>query len=427
MTVLRGGGATDTGKVRSNNQDAFLVADHVFAVCDGVGGHQGGEVASATAVAALEETFTEQTLKGLVDAVAEANRRVWAKANDDPSLRGMGTTVTAVALVNEDGEERIAVANVGDSRGYILKHGELSQLTEDHSLVEQMYREGRLTREEADVHPQRSLITRALGLDDEVDVDNWQLLPAAADRILLCSDGLTNEVTDARIASTLRRLADPKEAATELVRLAVDAGGRDNVTVVVIDVLDDDAAAREASAALADRPSGIASRPAPADTDADAEPGVRRDDVRRRERMGRRFTWRVALFLVVLVAVLGAAAGAVGWYARRTYYVGAMAGEVAIFKGRPGGLLWFDPTVEQETGLSLRDVPEVRRDDVRDGHEVADLDAARRYVANLRDEARTSRTFGTTPGAPQLTTTTMAGAPAGSAVPGPQPTNAPPP
>lgn len=411
MTVLRGGGATDTGRVRANNQDAFLVSEHVFAVCDGVGGHQGGEVASATAVGALEEAFTEHTVQGLVDAVVEANRRVWQKANDDPSLRGMGTTVTAVALVVEDGEERIAVANVGDSRGYILTSGELSQLTEDHSLVEQMYREGRLSREEADVHPQRSLITRALGLDDDVEVDSWQLLPAAADRILLCSDGLSNEVPDDRIGSILRRLADPKEAATELVRLAVDAGGRDNVTVVVVDVLDDDTAAREASAALADRPSGTASRsgPEPVTGVVDDRRQRRRD---RRATGSRRFTWRVALFLVLLLAVLGAAAGAVGWYARRTYYVGAVGDEVAIFKGRPGGLLWFDPTVEQRTGLALTDVPEARRDDVRDGHEVSDLEAARRYVANLRDEAQASRTFGTTPSSAPLSSPPTTGAPA---------------
>jgi protein phosphatase len=403
VTVLRGGGATDTGKVRANNQDAFLVDEHVYAVCDGVGGHQGGEVASATAVEALRASFTELTIAGLVAAVEEANRRVWEKAEEDPSLRGMGTTVTAVALVVEDGEERLAIANVGDSRGYLLKAGELSQLTEDHSLVEQMYREGRLTREEADVHPQRSLITRALGLDPEVEVDNWQLLPATADRLLLCSDGLTNEVTDDRIASTLRRLADPEEAARELVRLAVEAGGRDNVTVVVVDIFDDDDAAREASSALAGRPSGLESRPPD-------EPGVEearrgtdlRRERRRAPRAGRRFTWRVALFLLLLLGVLGAAGAAVGWYARRTYYVGVEGDEVAIFKGRPGGLLWFDPTVEERTGLELTDVPESRRDDVEGGHEVADLAEAERYVANLRSEAEANRTFATTPSSQPL-------------------------
>jgi PPM family protein phosphatase len=204
------------------------------------------------------------------------------------------------------------------------------------------------------------------------------------------------------------------------VRLAVDAGGRDNVTVVVVDVLTDDHDARAASAALAGRPSGIESH-------AEAEHGADRDDERtgRRERRsarkaerGRRFTWRVALFLVLLLAVLGAAGAAVGWYARRTYYVGDDNGRVAIFKGRPGGLLWFDPTVERRTDLALADVPEARRDDVEGGHEVADLAAANRYVTNLRSEAEAAGAFGTTTSTTATATTT-------APLPAPQTTTAP--
>src|SRR5437870_10578968 len=161
----------------------------------------------------------------------------------------MGTTMTALALVEEDGEERLAVVNVGDSRAYLLQQGELSQLTEDHSLVEELVREGRLSPEDAIDHPQRSMITRALGLEPDVEVDSWQLLPFAGDRVLLCSDGLTNEISDDRIESTLRRLGDPQEAADELVRLARDAGGGDNITVIVVDVVDDDDKAAVASAA----------------------------------------------------------------------------------------------------------------------------------------------------------------------------------
>ena len=402
MTILRAGGATDVGKVRSNNQDAFAVGDRLCVVCDGVGGHQGGEVASATAVEAIREHFTDGTLDGLLAAIEAANRAVWDRARTDTGLRGMGTTVTAVALVQEDGEERLAVVNVGDSRAYLLQEGELSQLTEDHSLVEQMYREGRITRAEADVHPQKSLITRALGLDDEVEIDSWQVLPDGVDRILLCSDGLTNEVPDDRIASILRRLADPEEAARELVRLANDAGGRDNVTVVVIDVVDDAAAALAASEAVADESSGLRSRDA--DRGATDERLVDRPDRRRSSAQTRRMTWRVALFTLLLLVVLGAAGAAVGWYARRTYFVGVDDGNVAVFKGRPGGLLWFDPTVERRTRLDIDDVPEARRDDVSDGHEVADREAADRYVANLEDEAEALRTFATTPTSAPLPT-----------------------
>ena len=168
MTALRAGGATDVGRVRQNNQDCYLVEDNLFVVADGVGGHRGGEVASLTAIEAMRASFNEHeepTLAELIGAVLQANRAVWEKAQADPQLRGMGTTLTALALVVEDGEERLALVNVGDSRAYLLQQGELSQLTEDHSLVEELVREGRLTRQEAEVHPQRSLITRALGLE----------------------------------------------------------------------------------------------------------------------------------------------------------------------------------------------------------------------------------------------------------------------
>src|SRR5205814_7081004 len=163
MTELRAGGATDTGLVRAHNEDNYLADERLFVVADGVGGHKAGEVASQTAVDTLEREFQEPTTDGLIDAVKTANRTVWDLAESNPDQRGMGTTLTAVALVNEDNEERLAVVNVGDSRAYLLQQGELEQLTEDHSLVEQLVREGQLTPAEAQVHPQRSIITRALG------------------------------------------------------------------------------------------------------------------------------------------------------------------------------------------------------------------------------------------------------------------------
>src|SRR5437588_2157678 len=258
MTELRAGGATDTGLVRDHNEDNYLTDEGLFAVADGVGGHKAGEVASQTAVDTLQREFREPTTDGLVDAVKTANRTVWDLAESNPDQRGMGTTLTAVALVNEDGEERLAVVNVGDSRAYLLQQGELEQLTEDHSLVEQLVREGQLTPEEAMVHPRRSIITRALGLDPDVEVDSWELTPYKGDRLLLCSDGLTNEVSDEQIASMLRTVSDPEEAARQLVQEARDHGGSDNITCVVVDVVDDDNRAETASAALAADP------PAPA-------------------------------------------------------------------------------------------------------------------------------------------------------------------
>src|SRR2546421_894961 len=215
MTTLRAGGATDVGLVRAHNEDRFLADERLFAVADGVGGHKAGEVASQTAVETLQREFTEPTTDGLVDAVKKANRTVWNLAESNRDQRGMGTTLTAIALVDDGGEDRLAVVNVGDSRAYLLQQGELEQLTEDHSLVEQLVREGQLTPEEAQVHPQRSIITRALGLDPDVEVDSWELTPYKGDRILLCSDGLTNEVSDDEIASTLRSVSDPEEAARQ--------------------------------------------------------------------------------------------------------------------------------------------------------------------------------------------------------------------
>src|SRR3954451_24299044 len=254
MTALRYGSATDVGRGRSNNEDSYVVAEPLFAVADGMGGHAAGEVASQEAVEVLKGEFEagSATVDSLVHAVAEANRAVWGRAADDTDLRGMGTTVTAVALVVEDGEEHLAIANVGDSRAYLLRQGELSQLTDDHSVAEQMVREGQLLPEEAAVHPQRHVLTRVLGMAPEIDVDCFPILPYKGDRVLLCTDGLINEVSDSQIASLLRRRAEPAEAARELVEMAKEAGGHDNITVIVVDVVDDDERSELASAALAE-------------------------------------------------------------------------------------------------------------------------------------------------------------------------------
>ncbi|MDQ4070760.1 MAG: Stp1/IreP family PP2C-type Ser/Thr phosphatase, partial [Actinomycetota bacterium] len=250
MTVLRAGAATDVGQVRQINEDRYLADERLFAVADGVGGHQAGEVASQTAVDTLLKTFEEgeQTTEGLIAAVEAANHAVWQLAQGSREKRGMGTTLTALALVRENGEEQLALANVGDSRTYLLQQGDLIQLTEDHSLVEELVRDGKLSPDEAQTHPQRSIITRALGMEPEIEVDSWEIIPFQGDRILLCSDGLTNELSDERIASTLRQLADPQEAARDLVRQARAAGGSDNITVVVVDVVDDDGRSQRASA-----------------------------------------------------------------------------------------------------------------------------------------------------------------------------------
>jgi protein phosphatase len=374
----------------------------------------------------LQHAFTEPTTDNLVEAVKTANRTVWNLAEANSDQRGMGTTLTAIALVDEGGEDRLAIVNVGDSRAYLLQQGQLEQLTEDHSLVEQLVREGQLTPEEAQVHPQRSIITRALGLDPDVEVDSWELTPYKGDRLLLCSDGLTNEVSDDDIASTLRTVSDPEEAAKQLVDAARNHGGNDNITCVVVDVLDDDDRAEAASAALAAEPppppmpapERPIARPSPTDDDAHttmAAPRVEPQAARATpaEARSRRFTWRVFAFVLAVIVVVAGGLVAVGWYARHTYYVGIDRGQVAIFKGRPGGLLWFNPTLDRRTSLAARDVPAARLPDVKAGKEEATRAEAQRYVNALREESAAQAQTTTT-------TTTPAAAPA-PAPPAPQP------
>ncbi|MGH8919117.1 MAG: Stp1/IreP family PP2C-type Ser/Thr phosphatase, partial [Actinomycetes bacterium] len=228
--------------------DNLLLADPLYAVADGMGGHAAGEVASETAVQALESAWkgsSPPTPEALAEAARAANRAVWEKAQADADLRGMGTTLVAVALV----DEQLAVINVGDSRAYRLRQGELSQLTSDHSLVAELVAEGQIHSDEAEFHPQRHVLTRALGVDANVGVDLQTLDVETGDRVLLCSDGLCREVSDDQIAAILRRLADPTEAAKEMVNEAKASGGNDNITVVVVDAVVVDAVGDAAVAA----------------------------------------------------------------------------------------------------------------------------------------------------------------------------------
>ncbi len=203
-----------------------------------MGGHAGGEVAARMAVDTLGVVFGRQpTAMGLSEAVVEANTTVWQHSIDHPELRGMGTTLTAVGLVQEDGHDVLALVNVGDSRSYRLHDGQMTLLTTDHSVAEEMVRSGELTEQEAAVHPQRHILTRALGVSSDVSVDFWRLQPVRGDRYLLCSDGLTNELDDEQITQVLTSVADPREAADLLVRAARTHGGSDNITVIVIDVV----------------------------------------------------------------------------------------------------------------------------------------------------------------------------------------------
>jgi protein phosphatase len=432
-TALRWGGATHVGRVRSTNDDNYMARDDVglWAVADGMGGHQGGDVASAIACEALGRSFADHTVDGLIEAIEQANQAVYETATGDPELTGMGTTMVALAVVDEEGDEVLAVANVGDSRVYRYSVGALEQLTEDHSLVADLVRGGTLSPEEAAVHPQRNIVTRALGVNDRVPVDTLTVEPVAGHRYVLCSDGLFNEVTEPGIAGVLHRVDDPREAADELVRLAVDGGGRDNVTVVVVDVVDDGGRAGEASAALAvGAASGLAGRaesagvteteggsaagglpyePAGATNGSGAGRGT---EVGRTRPQGRRVTWRVLLFSLILLALIGGAFATIQWYGRSTYFVGFEGDRVAIFKGRPGGVLWLDPVLEETTDIERSHVPADTRDDLDAGKEQSSLGDAHRYVDRLSAradelaaETTTTTRPATTTSAPRTTTT----------------------
>ena len=228
------GAATDIGQVREGNEDSFLVVAPLYAVADGMGGHRGGEVASSIALETVQGMF-ERKEGSLADQVVEANRAVFDRSQNDRSVSGMGTTLTAVLV---DGS-RVHLVHVGDSRAYLLRGGELAQLTEDHTLVHRMVMEGEISQEEAETHPHRSILTRALGVDQSVQVDETDVETAAGDRLLLCTDGLTGMVPEGQIREILLESADPQEAVEKLVKVANRAGGIDNITAVILDFSED--------------------------------------------------------------------------------------------------------------------------------------------------------------------------------------------
>ena len=434
MIRLTAGSATDVGRVRTNNQDQLLVADDLYAVADGMGGHAAGEVASLTAVEALKVAYEQNGgAEGLVAAARQANRSIFERAQGNPELHGMGTTLVAVALVTEDGETRLAVVNVGDSRVYLLRDGELEQLTTDHSLVQELVDDGQLTELEAAIHPQRHVLTRALGVDHDVNVDLLQVLPLRGDRYMLCSDGLVRELNDDQVAGIMRRLANPKDAARELVSEAKDRGGNDNITVVVVDVVDDDDLPAAASAALGSNPPTQRTTPIPGAispidkkeegkgapppaTNWSGRVGAPAREPSPQAPKQRAVTWRVVAFLVVVVLLVVGAGVALAFYARGSYFVGLDNGQLTIYKGRPGGLLWFQPTIVDKTSTAANQVLPERLPDLRSGKEEPSLASAKDYVASLVAEATTTTTTTTVP----PTTTTVA-PPTTTTVPVPAP------
>ena len=230
---LSWGGATHQGQVRPVNEDALFADRGLFVVADGMGGHQAGEVASRITVKTLAGR-EHHSMGDLVTSVGAANTAVFEHASSSDQYKGMGTTLTALSVIGDGKPPMLGLVNVGDSRVYRMRDGALAQLTEDHSYVAELVRRGQISEAEAETHPYRNMLTRAIGVGDSVDVDQWELEPYGGDIYLLCSDGLTNEIEEDEILAVLSTSEDPTEAARELITRANRAGGRDNVTVVIV-------------------------------------------------------------------------------------------------------------------------------------------------------------------------------------------------
>jgi PPM family protein phosphatase len=340
MKLVQHAAVTDPGRRRRRNEDAHVVQPPLFAVADGMGGAQAGEVAARIAASALRDSNAETGEDAVVALIQEANRRVYEAAASDDARAGMGTTMTA-ALVESDA---VRIGHVGDSRAYRVRDGVLEQLTEDHSLVAELVRSGKLSPEEADVHPQRSVITRVLGTDPEVDVDTFEVESRPGDLFMICSDGLTSMVDDDAILAVLQQGGRTlQQRARSLVDAANRGGGEDNITVILFELGEgepDDTATFPA----------VVEEEQPLDdertlTELDAVPAV--DDTmlvsrsqlegvgaERHHRVPRTAIAVVSATIVVVLAAL------VVWTLSRSYFVGVQEdGHVAVYQGFPWNIV----------------------------------------------------------------------------------------
>jgi PPM family protein phosphatase len=410
--------ASDLGRQRQGNEDNYFVRAPLFVVADGMGGAQAGEVASQMAVDAFERGLPDgEPADGLQRVIEGANRRIHDHSQAEAARAGMGTTVTAAYV----GEGDVTIAHVGDSRAYLLRGQELTRLTRDHSLVDELMRRGKLTQEQADVHPQRSVITRALGPEPDVEVDIETYQARGDDVFLLCSDGLTGMVPEARVKAMLEGAQTLETAGRELITAANEAGGRDNITVILFRLEELGAAAApagdgetteyetwEGDAAPeprqgVSRPQARASdemeaeyrrsgtvalptvrppaEPIPEDRPARREPIPERPPARRRRRRRRALTATVVIGIALAMVLAGL------WTASRAvYFVGAdeRSGVVTIYRGLPYELPFGIDLYERyyPSGVTLTAVPTQRRATFTD-HRLRSKDDAESLVRQL--------------------------------------------
>jgi PPM family protein phosphatase len=400
LRIVEHVGRTDVGRQRSVNEDSLVLAPPFFAVADGMGGAKAGEVASAMAAGTFEgeSDSGEPAEAQLTRILREANRRIYELAVSDDSHRGMGTTVTAAKVTGDE----VSLGHVGDSRAYRLRDGELEQVTRDHSLVAELERSGQITPEAAEHHPQRSIITRALGPEPDVQVDTYTLAGRDGDLFLICSDGLTSMISDEELGSILRSSDSLEEAAESLVRAANQSGGKDNITVVMFRLGNGDGAAElpkedetiagqlkatevhEAAFDETTEPHPVAQlTDLPADATIVAPRRARPAPPPARRRRGARLkTAAKVLFALAILAAVGT-----GLYAlsRQVYFIGTNdAGLVTLYRGVPYELPFGIDLYEQQyaSGVPARAIPGTRRKRVLD-HEWRGRDDAEDLLRTL--------------------------------------------
>ena len=370
MTRWRFAAATDTGVVRATNQDALHVDNQLAIIADGMGGHAAGEVASEIAVNIVREDFARSgAVEGLHEAIEKANLAIIKDASDNPERFGMGTTVIAVGITYDaEGVGSPTLFNVGDSRAYQLRDGALRQLSDDHSVAEEWVRMGRLTPEEALTHPRRHQLTRALGVEEKLDIDVLSLDIHVGDRILLCSDGLTNELSNeeiARIASSPNSL---DIAVTDLVNGAKRAGGNDNISVILLEF-------DEVSRASNPIKKTVSSAPPPEARDAQSQPTI----IRRR----RQFSWRVYGGAGVFAFLIVGFVFIMHWYAYSTFYLANDNGVIGVYQGQVNGVLWFQPQKVLDTTYQVSQLRPADQQALNASIAEPTLNAALNYAAYL--------------------------------------------
>jgi PPM family protein phosphatase len=416
MTLaLRYAVRSDVGLLREGNEDSAYAGPHLLAIADGMGGHAAGEVASSVAISALEgldeEVPADQLLDALAAAVASANSTLHEMSVEDPSVEGMGTTLTA--LLWSGGT--IAICHIGDSRAYLLRDGDFHQITRDHTLVQSLVDDGRLSPAQAATHPQRSLVMRALQSGTEAEPDLSLIEAKAKDRYLLCSDGLSDVVSEDTLRDTLTRIADRDQVVTQLIELAIRGGGPDNITCIVADVVESEAEPSTGPVSVVvgaasngdgrprlrtDSPAGrahlLARVTAPSTRNATAAPrtaaapaagwGEEEDeDSGAPDHRAPRRRWPVVTtILVILVIVILGGSYAAWRYTQSQYYVGTDGKQVIIYRGVNQKLLGMSlSSVYQKTGIPLRQVPPTDLAQVRSTTQPSSLASAQRTVASI--------------------------------------------